>query len=107
MGLGIRNRHREASAGLPGADESTERNTMKLHTSTYPLTGSDDRLVKVAVDRAVGQYGGIWIEYRIGPEHPTTEWDASGYAGILPTDLRNMMRGAAIKAHVDYKAGRR
>jgi hypothetical protein len=76
---------------------------MKLHTSTYPLPGSDDRLVKVMVDRAVTLYGGLWIEFRIAQPMDVTVWDRHGDSSILPMDLRNQMRTAAMKAHTTYR----
>ena len=68
----------------------------RMHTSVHPLAGTDDRIAHAAIDRAVGSYGGIWAEYRLGDG--VSLWDTHGDYNILPEHLRLALRGAALQA---------
>jgi hypothetical protein len=62
----------------------------RYHVSRRPLTGTDDTIVRVSVDRAEPRIGGLWIEFRSGIDHPLTIWEAHRDAGWLlaPDTLR-------------------
>lgn len=68
-----------------------------MFVSKYPLAGTDDYIVRVAIDRSTPRTGGLWIELRESdiPGLFTT-WDEHAELRHFP-GTRDKMRDAARK----------